>query len=98
MAHLDIEPLTSFVPTILVVHKEGRRRIENDKEIFEALRRQFKAGAAVEYHDAAHIGNETLKMKVRHPSYPGQVPCAMLKWAIFCFELLVSLALHHWIQ
>ena len=64
MGHLGIEVPTDFKPTILVVHKDGRRRIENDKEVFEELRRRFSTEATVEYHDAGHISNETLKMKV----------------------------------
>lgn len=64
MGHLGIAAPANKTPTILVVHKDGRRRIENDKEVYEELQRRFSAEATVEYHDAGHISNETLKMKV----------------------------------
>ncbi|KAK9844555.1 hypothetical protein WJX74_003992 [Apatococcus lobatus] len=63
MTQLHIEPPSDFTPTILVVHKDGRRRIENDREVYEELHQRFSAEANVEYYDAGHISNETLKMK-----------------------------------
>ncbi|KAK9845118.1 hypothetical protein WJX74_010774 [Apatococcus lobatus] len=64
MTNLGIMSSSSFRPTILVVHKDGRRRIENDREIFEELRQRFKAEAAIEYYDARHFSYEQLKPKV----------------------------------
>ena len=65
MATLGINPVFSFKPTILVVHKEGRRRIENDLEIFDALRKRFGAEADVKYYDARNFPKEPITTRVR---------------------------------
>ena len=66
MTHLAIDAPATSRPTILVVHKDGRRRIENDKEVFEELRRRFGAEASVQFYDAGVISKEPLKIKVTH--------------------------------
>ncbi|KAK9845109.1 hypothetical protein WJX74_010684 [Apatococcus lobatus] len=60
MTNLGINPVSSFRPTILVVHKEGRRRIENDLEVLEALRTRFSAEADVKYYDARNFPQEPI--------------------------------------
>ena len=74
MTQLGIKPVNSYKPTIPGVHKDGRRRIENDQEIFQELHRHFSSEATVEDPDAGKISNESLKAKV------------MLLWSTFLLK------------
>ena len=73
MRHLGLETLSSPIgPTILVVHKDGRRRIENDEDIFQELQRRFLAEATIEYYDAGKIAAEALQVKASSQAAPFQ--------------------------